>query len=154
MSTSPLLLETRIEPDRRDELIRDLREQNKLLEDACRRAESRVAQASHGAAELRHVLSPLYRALQKIFGELDEAGIGDSNASVSGGSKWDAIKSRNPGRIAQAIDTLLLHGTMNTSQLAAAMKMDRSNCSNNVVTKMKSMGLIVKNGNEFSLRSL
>jgi hypothetical protein len=32
--------------------------------------------------------------------------------------------------------------------------MDRSNCSNNVVSKMKSMGLLIKNGNDFTLRQL
>jgi hypothetical protein len=149
--SSPLLLNGNV--DNRDETISALRRQLAQMDEALRLERIKTGQVEAGARELRHVLSPLYRGLQKIFGELDEAGI-DGNGAAPATSRWELIKQRNPGRIAQAIDVLLLHGTMNTSQLAAAMRMDRSNCGTNVVQKLKSMGLIVKNGNEFSLREL
>lgn len=154
MSTSPLLLESRMEPDQRDATIATLRDQLHRLDEALRLERNRIASVEYGVRELRHILSPLYKALQKVFDELDSMDTADGSATSTGNSRWDAIKARNPGRIAQAIDVLLLHGSMNSSQLAAAMRMNRSNCSNNVVVKMKAMGLIVKNGNDISLRQL
>lgn len=154
MSTSPLLLESRLETDRRDETISDLRDQLRRLDDALRQERNKSGAIEHALREMRHLTKPFYQLLRVIHGELDEAGIDGTVSVVSANPKWDAIKARNPGRIAQAIDVLLIHGTMNNSQLAAAMKMNRSNCSNNVVTKLRSMGLIIKNGSELSLRPL
>lgn len=87
-------------------------------------------------------------------GKYDLASIQTAAQTPATNSRWDAIKQRNPGRISEAIDVLLVHGAMNTSQLAAAMKMDRSNCGANVVPKLSKMGLLVRNGRMFSLKEL
>lgn len=73
---------------------------------------------------------------------------------VQSPDKWQQIKQRLPPRLAQAIDVLLLQGSMSGTQLAAAMRMDRSNCSKNVVQILLRQGLIVRNGRELSLKQL
>jgi len=70
------------------------------------------------------------------------------------GSKWEQIKRRLQPRLADAIDVLILQGSMSGTQLAAAMRMDRSNCSKNVVSVLLRQGLIVRNGHELSLKQL
>lgn len=67
-------------------------------------------------------------------------------------SKWEAIKQRNPGRVAEAIDILLIHGPITTSQLAVNLKMNRTNCSGNLVPRLISMGICQRNGGLLQLR--
>jgi hypothetical protein len=152
--SSPLLLSGISDPDTRDEEISTLRRTLERTDEALRLERNKTAAIEHSLRELRHLTKPFYQLLQRIHGELDDVGIDAATPVGGGGSKWDAIKQRNPGRIAQAIDTLLIQGALTTSQLAAAMRMNRSNCANNVVTKMRSMGLLDKTGDSYSLRPL
>lgn len=159
---SQLQLEGRAETRDADGQLRRenlrLHEELRLTNLALSQAQSDKAGIVRGVEEVRNTLSPLYRSLRLLFGEIEAVTGAESPAITGNGtanlSRWEAIKQRNPGRIAQAIDVLLLHGAMSTNQLAAAMRMDRSNCSKNVVVKMKSMGLIIKTGHEFSLKEL
>ena len=144
--------------DRVDSLEQDLRQAK--AEVIRLRASSDTA--TMAITELRRQLGPLYRALRAVFGEIElVAGKDDAPTSPSPSpssdngsqsSRWDAIKRGLAPRLAQAIDILLTHGAKTNSQLAAAMKMDRTNCNNNVTLKLKQMGLIVKNGNEYSVK--
>lgn len=127
-----------------------LRSEIERLVDELRQERSKNAGIENGIRDLRRILSPLYDGLRLIFGEMDAMRV--ESSPVAGNSKWEAIKARYQGRIAEAIDVLLLHGTMNSSQLAAAMKMDRSNLSKNLLPKLSSMGLITRNGRDISLR--
>ena len=69
-------------------------------------------------------------------------------------NKWDAIKVRLAPRLREAVDVLLLQGSMKRTQLAAALKMDYSNCTKNVVQVLKSQGWLVENNGNLSLRVL
>lgn len=98
------------------------------------------------------LLSPLYKALRPAFGDLDPVAGLDSNGAA--GSKWEAIKPRLAPRMRDAIDILLMQGSMKRTQLAAALKMDYSNCTKNVVGILLRQGWIVDNGGNLSLKEL
>jgi hypothetical protein len=148
-----LLLEGHV--DTRDQEIATLTRRLAQIDEALRLERIKNAAIESGVRELRHVTRPLLGALQKIHGLCDEMGVTEAGASPAGSnSKWAAIKQRNPGRIAEAIDTLLVHGSLNSSQLAAAMHIDRSNCSKNVIPKLVSMGLIRRDGRLLSLKEM
>ena len=101
------------------------------------------------------VLNLLGKSLKHIAsGEFDIEEVQSSSPSSTQSSKWDAIKKRLPPSLAEAIGVLALHGSMNNSQLAAALGMARASCSSNIIPKLKAMGLIVKNGNNFELKEL
>jgi DNA-binding transcriptional regulator YdaS (Cro superfamily) len=77
-----------------------------------------------------------------------------SSASETQSSKWDAIKKKLPPRHAEAIDILMLQGSMRRKQLAAALKMDYSNCSSNLIGPLLRQGWFVDNGGSLSLKDL
>jgi hypothetical protein len=127
------------------------------LEARIARLESRLAgdleQATRNMVVV--VLNLLSKSLKHVAsGEFDLDDVSSSIASSAAPSKWDAIKKRLPPSLAEAVSVLALHGSMNNSQLAAALGMGRNNCSSNIVPKLKAMGLIVKNGNNFELKEL
>lgn len=122
------------------------------------RAEMRRTQRDTAAAlgALRKNLSPLYRALQAVFGEIEAVGYSD-DAPVAQNSRvsavWESWKSKLPGRTAQIIDALLLHGEMNSTQLAIAIGIHRNNVPP-LIFKLNKAGLIDKNGTKYSLKQL
>ena len=77
-----------------------------------------------------------------------------SSSSTATGSKWDAIKQRLQPRLRECVDLLLIQGHMKRTQIAAALKMDYSNCIKNVITILMRQGLLVDNGGELSLKEL
>lgn len=148
-------------PDDRDLIIKGLRAQLADAEESARGDRVKLAQIEGGIRELRSILLPLHSVLKDVFGEMNAMGIteGVSSASTTaaaagpGNAKWEAIKKHHPGRLAEAIDILLAHGTMNNSQLATALHMNRNSCSTNIVPKLRQLGLIV-GAREFSLKNL
>ncbi len=97
------------------------------------------------------LLSPLYRALRPAFGDSDPVhGLDGGEAQ----GKWEAIKQRLAPRMREAVDILLMQGSMKRTQLAAALKMDYSNCTKNVVGILLRQGWIVDNGGNLSLKEL
>lgn len=139
------------------EALRDeVRRLNVDLSAARREASNARRDADRAMAELRRQLGPLYKAMQMVFGELDAAGIEDSsgpapsNARVS--AVWDSWKSR-VGSSAKVIDALLLHGEMNTGQLAVATGFHRTTIPAHVF-KLNKLGLLNKNAGRFSLKKL
>jgi len=137
------------------EEISTLREQ---LRDAQREASAAKRDAARALANLRKQLGPLYQALQMVFGELDAAGVeepsaasGPVNARTS--AVWESWKSKLPGRTAQIIDALLLHGEMNSTQIAIAIGIHRNNVPQ-LIFKLNKAGLIDKNGTKYSLKKL
>lgn len=114
------------------------------------------AESTRALNALRKQLSPLYRALQAVFGELDEAGIGDAPISSDENPRtravWNNWKSRM-GSAAKIIDALLLHGEMNTQQLAIATGYHRTTIPA-MIFKLNKAGLLNKNGGRFSLKQL
>ena len=151
--------------DANDEAMRELREENKTLARALQDANLRADRASEDAQRamgaLRKQLTPLYRALQAVFGELDAAGISDVAASAPSGAPdtrvkavWDSWKQKLGGTVAKGIDALLLHGELDTAQLAIAAGVDKRTVTNTIVYKLHGAGLINKNAGRFSLKPL
>lgn len=161
------LLEGEVEDPREDE-IRELRAEIDRLNRALLESGIKITRAREDAERamgmLRKQLSPLYRALQAVFGELDAAGVSDSHveaqASSTGGlhdsrvvAIWNQWKSRLGGQCAKIIDVLMLQQDMNSTQLAIAIGTRRQNIPN-LIFKLNKAGLINKNGGRFSLKAL
>lgn len=140
--------------DDRDQQIATLKRQLSQLDDALRMERIKTGQVEAGVRELQHVLNPLYRALQKIYGEIGAIGIDATPVSTEQNPKWDFWKKRYPGRIADTIDLLLIQKSMNSSQLTAALKCDPRTLAKSVIYPLTQAGLLVKNGNMFSLKEL
>lgn len=157
--------------DPRDQEIDALRQENRRLQrmvsDARVEAERAREDANRALARLRQQLGPLYRALQAVFGELDAAGVTEpasatevsSSAAASGvdarvAAVWASWKTKLGGTVAKGIDALLLHGELDTGQLAIAAGVDRRTVTNTIVYKLNGAGLINKNGGRFSLKQL
>lgn len=92
---------------------------------------------------LRHVAS----------GKMD---LPDVSVAAPAGSdaRWEAIKSRLAPRLREAVDVLLVQGPMRRTQLAAALKMDYSNCAKNVIAILIRQGIAIENGGHVTLKTL
>lgn len=143
--------------------IADLEEEASNLRAALGRANLETARAREDAAlamgALRRQLSPLYRALQAVFGELDAAGIEDAPVPSAAGTTprnsavWEAWKQRLPPAVGKVIDALLLHGDLNQAQIKVAAGLGTGTVSD-AVYKLNKAGLINKNGGRVSLKAL
>jgi hypothetical protein len=144
--------------------IRDLKQDLRRAQQVARDAQTNAAAA---LAPLRRQLTPLYLALQSVFGELDAAGVPEETAGYAASPNspapprsattavWDAWKARLPGGPAKIIDTFLAHQNreMNIQQLAMATGIHRNSIPN-MMTKLNKAGLIQKNGRQFALKAL
>lgn len=143
----------RNQSDPRDAELKELREENKrlarALADANVRAERAQEDAERALLALRRQLTPLYRALQAVFGELDAADVRDDGIDP----RWQSWMAKMPGKPAEFIDVLLEHGEMTAAQLKVACK-----CSSDTVYqtihKLNKAGLVNKNSGRFSLKQL
>jgi chromosome segregation ATPase len=151
------------EVDTRDTEIERLRGQiedlSNELEVARAEAKRATQQAARAVAKLRQTLGPLYNSLQMLFGEIDATGLAEDAPAGSVGTqaanpKWDTIKARLAPRMREAIDILLIQKTMKRTQLAAALRMDYSNCNKNVIGLLLRQGLLIDNGQGLSLKEL
>jgi len=97
---------------------------------------------------LKSILVRQYSAFKATFG--DQVTVVTDSADP----KWTAIKQRLAPRLREAVDILLLQGSMKRTQLAAALKMDYSNCTKNVVQVLKAQGWMVENNGHLSLKQL
>lgn len=156
MSTTDLMV--RVDDSAQDAALRDeIRRLRRELSDA--RAESATVrrEAAASVAGLRRQLTPLYQALQAVFGELDTFASGESATTAAADPRqaaiWQQWKSRLGGQCAKVIDALLLQPDMNTTQLAIAIGTRRQNVPP-LIYKMNQAGLINKNGGRFSLKAL
>lgn len=158
MSQALLSGQEYVEDDSSQELSR-LRDQIAQLKDelevAQLEARNAKSQAARAVSALRQQLTPLYRGLQNLFGELDriEPAAPDAVAPAANGAnpRWEALKRRFPGKPAEIIDAILELGPLNTTQLAAALRCNRQVIPNHIHTLNKA-GAIVKNGGVFSLK--
>jgi hypothetical protein len=152
MASRPMLLNGIV--DTRDQELAQLRRQLEQFDEALRMERLKTGAMEAGIRELRQVTKPLYMALAKIHGMIEEMGVGDSASSGPSDSKWDAVKSRLEPRMRGAIDMLLLQGSMGRKQIAAALKMDYSNCAKNVIGPLIRQGWIVESGGKLMLKEL
>ena len=106
---------------------------------------------------LRQQLSPLYRALQQVFGEIDA--LDTEMPSASGAIEprkakvWESWKARFGGKTAEMIDALLTHREMTATQLRIAIQCRQQTIYDSAY-KLNSAGLIDKNGGKYSLKEL
>lgn len=142
--------------DQVESLQRTLAERNRqlaALDEALRQEKQKTASIERGVAELREVLNPLYTALRHIYGEIDRMGESGGSANPRVTAAWESWKEKLGGHTAKAIDVLLLHGSMNRTQLRIHL-----NCATgtvvNVVSALNKAGLINKNGSNISLKEL
>lgn len=151
--------------DRIDDLERQVAKLRGELSDA-RHELGRVREdANRALTSLRQQLSPLYRALQRVFGELDDAGISDTAPTAAPGDPlaaspssrtvavWESWKSRLSPACGKVIDALLLHGELNNAQIKVAARIGTSTVAD-CIAKLKNAGLVNKNGGKFSLKTL
>jgi hypothetical protein len=141
-----------------ESLQRELYARNRQLaeaEEALRQERAKNAAVESGVRDLRRVLSPLYQALGQVFGEMEGMGMVAATTSADPRKQaiWESWKAKLPSGEAKAIDALLLHGTMTTAQLRIHVGC-ASRTAQNIVTALKSKGLIVKNGHQISLKEL
>jgi len=136
-------------------------------------AELAAARAARNTAvraltNLRQKLSPLYTALQLVFGDLDAAGVPEAAPVVPGATPaptdgpqlqrkdhaiWASWKEKLGASCGRIIDALLLHGDLNQQQIAMAVHMHRKTVANNLGI-MGRAGLINRNAGRYSLKSL
>jgi hypothetical protein len=96
---------------------------------------------------IKAVLMRQYGAFKVSFGD-------QAIVTADATDKWTAIKARMAPRLREAIDVLLLQGSMKRTQIASALKMDYSNCTKNVIGVLKAQGWLVENGGNLSLKVL
>jgi hypothetical protein len=136
----------------RDEIL-DLRNQLRVAQQATVLAKREAASA---LGALRKQLSPLYRALQAVFGELDAAGVEDQTTGPSTSPRvsavWEAWKQKLSPACGKIIDALLTHSELNSAQLKVACRLGTSTVSDSIY-KLNKAGLINKNAGRFSLKS-
>lgn len=151
-----------VDDDTTNPEVESLRAEVRQLRAELSRAHAETHNAQRDTARavgsLRKQLTPLYRALQAVFGEIDNAGF-DEEASTGTPANartvavWESWKSRLPGQPAKVIDALLLHGEMNAQQIAIAIGCHRNSVPQ-LIFKLNKAGLINKNGHRFSLKTL
>lgn len=152
-----LMLEGKV--DDRDTIIAGLRAQLQETREERDAARKRNQSADVGLKQLRETLSPLYRALQQVFGDLDDLGVQENSPATStaidGRKKaiWDSWKQKLGGLTGRAIDALLLHGAMNQTQLRIHLSCANGSVSN-IVTALKKAGLINQVDGKISLKEL
>lgn len=153
-------------PDARDATIAELQADNKRLRAQVTVAQADAEQAHRDTARslsaLRQQLTPLYRALQMVFGELDAVGVDDTEPSESSAGAshnprvsavWDLWKKRLSGGCGKVIDALMVHSNLNTQQLAIATGLHRTTIPK-LIYELNKAGLINKSGGRFSLKQL
>lgn len=160
------LIEGEVE-DPRDRQIAELRDELQELTLKLQRADAATwlakQEANRALEALRRQLGPLYRALQAVFGELDSAGVADDAAPSAGAGQpaqnsrvaavWASWKSKLGRGEGKVIDALLVHGEMNTQQLAIAIGQHRNSIPR-LIFSLNRAGLIDKAGGRFSLKKL
>lgn len=118
--------------------------------------ESRLGEVEHAQSVVKRdavvaLLSLLSQALRQVAsGKIDL----DSIQTEAPAGKWESIKKRLPPKQAAAIDIFLAQGSLKRTQLAAAMRMDYSNCTKNVIAVLVRQGLLIESGGLLSLKDL
>lgn len=125
------------------------------LEEKLRRRDMMDRHNDDVLSEIQMALKPLYDGLVHLFEQIDSVtGTGAiSGASPKNQAAWNSWKEKLGGKVAEAIDVLLLHGEMNATQLRIHL-----HCATNyvfqVISKLNKAGLINKNGGKISLKEL
>jgi len=164
-------LEGRIEPESDEPDVitslqrenRELRQQLAIANQEVKRARAEADEAVSALRPLQRQLTPLYKALQGIFGEIERVAGSDSDESAGGSGRsidprvlavWQVWKDRLGGTVAKGIDALLTHRELDTTQLAIAAGVDRSTVTRTIIYRLNQAKLINKSGGRYSLKQL
>jgi hypothetical protein len=109
--------------------------------------QAQVSELKEEVNTIKTILLRQYGAYKVSFG--DQAIVTTDSAD-----KWVAIKGRLAPRLREAIDIILLQGSMKRKQLAAAMHLGYDNCATNVVSVLIRQGWLVENNGSLSLKVL
>ena len=148
--------------DRVAELQREnetLKTQVRDLNSALSEARIRISSLEAGTGRLRAALTPLYGALQHVFGDLDDMGVEMPNAPANSGidsrqkAIWDSWKQKLDPQAGKAIEALLTHGALNQTQLRIHIGCAKGSVPG-IVFRLNKAGLIDKNGGKISLKEL
>ena len=145
--------------DRAAELTREneaLRAEIRELKLSAQRADERVAMVEGGVSRLRTALTPLYQALQQIYGDIDAMEISPESGNGMDPRKaavWEDWKRKMPGIPSRFIEALLLHGELTQTQLRLHAKCAQGSVAG-VVSQLWKAGLINKNGGRISLKEI
>lgn len=144
--------------DNRDDIISDLEAEVESLKASLAHEKQAGRDGARAVAALRKQLAPLYQAMQMVFGHIEAIHIEDHGPTGPIVDKlksavWESWKSKIPGRTAQVIDALMVHGQMNSQQIGIAIGIHPNNVPP-LLTKLKKAGLLIKNGHNYGLKSL
>jgi hypothetical protein len=144
--------------DDRDTIIAGLREQLRQAREDLAHERQKGKTVDAGVVNLRRVLSPLYGALQQVFGEIESMEVvehgGDPPKIESRKSAvWESWKQKLGGKQAEFITALLTHGEMTAVQLKIATKCGQQTVYDTIF-KLNKAGLINKNSGRFSLKEI
>lgn len=138
-----------------ERLVGELRRTEGALQEA--QSEARMQTAA--ITSLRRQLSPLYRALQGVFGELENFSETPDTASSSPSLDdrkreiWGVWKEKLGNACGRIIDALLVHGTMSRTQICIATGISGGNIAR-PISKLYTANLLNKDGNSYSLKQL
>jgi hypothetical protein len=124
----------------------------------------RIADVGAPVARLRGKLEPLYRALQEVFGDIEDVSPEESSAQPSSSAPpmsadprtaavWKSWKERLSPTAAKIIDALMQHGDANTQQLSILTGLHRTTIPKGIY-ELNKAGLINKSGGRFSLKQI
>lgn len=142
--------------DDRDTIIAGLREQLRQTREELAQERSKGGQVERGAQALRTVLTPLYGALQHIFGETEAMGLPEAQPTAHAPKKnaaWDSWKERLSGPAGKMIDVLMIHGSLTADQLRIHLGFATRTCYN-IIGELSRAKLIEKNSGKVSLKEL
>jgi hypothetical protein len=148
------------EVDNRDDIIAALEQDNDRLQEQVSQLQSELRRSredtARSVAGLRRELSPLYNALRRLFGEIDNLGVEDEPAprvQPKTSAIWESWKRKLGGKPAEFIDILLEHGEMSAAQLKIAAHCGQRTVYDTIF-KLNKAGLVNKNGGKFSLKQI
>jgi hypothetical protein len=127
------------------------------LTEELRQERLKSAKLEIGAGELQRQLGPLFRALQFIFGVVDDMEMSPAfapgPASSAKKAVWESWKQKLGGKTAEAIDILMLHGPMSVSNLRIHLSC-AGRTAQNVAQKLISTGIAKRENGRIALKEL
>jgi hypothetical protein len=156
-----------------DDELRQLRQENRKLDEALRGVRNELGQAiadkenlERSIRALRNQLSPLHRYLRALFGEIELA-VGEEEfsqptasterpaASPSAGNSdfWEKWKQKLGGKQADILDALMGHPGMTSTAVSKAAAC-RNTTASTLLSRLNGMGLVEKNGGLWRLKSI
>ncbi len=117
--------------------------------------QQRLVKVERDNAVLLKLLSPLYKGLCPVFGDVEPVmELGDTgNGSTANASVWAAWKQRLTPNAGKIIDALLTHRELSSTQIAIATGIAGGNVAK-YVYELNKAGLINKAGGKIALKQI